>query len=187
MKTEGLLIPVSAPSGTGKTTVCRELMKKSEDYSFSISCTTRKPRQNETNGEDYYFLSEEKFKSYIEQNKMAEWENVFGNYYGTLKSTLEEALKNGRKMLLDIDVKGAMNIKQLYPDDSFSIFLKPPSIEELKRRLSKRGSENQETIKNRNLRIDEEMSYKDQFDFCIVNDDLQETVNKIHNKIKEMV
>lgn len=185
MNKPGLLIPVSAPSGTGKTTVCRELRKKSNRYAFSISCTTRKPRANETDGEDYYFLPEDKFLEYIENQKLAEWEQVFDNYYGTLKSTLEKAIEEGTFLLLDIDVKGAMSIKKLYPERCFSIFLEPPSIEELKKRLRNRGTEDSETIRKRNLRIDEEFKYRDFFDFSIVNDDLQETVDTIHKKIKE--
>ncbi|MCF7886325.1 MAG: guanylate kinase [Candidatus Marinimicrobia bacterium] len=187
MNKKGLLIPISAPSGTGKTTVCRELMQKSEDYVFSISCTTRQPRKNEKNGKDYYFISEAKFKSYIQEDKLAEWEQVFDNFYGTLKSTLEDALAQGQLMLLDIDVKGALNIKKLYPERSFTIFLEPPSLEELKKRLTSRGTENGETIKKRNLRINEEMKFRDHFDFTIINDDLEETVNKIHETIKEKV
>ena len=187
MNDRGLLIPVSAPSGTGKTTVCRKLMKKSERYAFSVSCTTRKPRKNETNGQDYHFVSKRQFERYIEEDNLAEWESVFDNYYGTLKSTLEAALEKGQFMLLDIDVKGAMRIKKLYPDDSFSVFLLPPSLDELKKRLGKRGTESKETIRQRNLRINVEMSYKDQFDFSIINDDLDETVNTIHQIIKAKV
>lgn len=185
MSAEGLLIPVSAPSGTGKTTVCNQLIDKSEKFEFSVSCTTRSPREEEEDGQDYHFVSKEKFEELIKNDELVEWEKVFDNYYGTLKQSLDNAIKNNKFLLLDIDVKGAKNIKEQYPEDTFAIFLKPPSIEELKRRLGMRGTEDEKKIKERNARIKEEMQYEKYFDYSIINNDLEKTVNTIYQKIKE--
>ncbi len=185
MKKRGILLPIAAPSGAGKTTVCRELIEKLDYCEFSISCTTRSPRANEQDGADYHFVTHEKFEEYIKKNQLIEYEEVFDNYYGTLKSTLEESIENGVVLLLDIDVNGALNIKKKYSKDTLSIFLKPPSLDELIRRLVNRGSETEESLKIRQARIPEELAMADQFDFVIVNDDLDKTVNQILTIIKE--
>ncbi len=182
---KGILLPIAAPSGTGKTTVCRELIKKIDNCEFSISCTTRKPRDGEQDGVDYHFLTFDKFEKYIEDNKFVEYEDVFDNYYGTLKSTLDDAIKNKHVLLLDIDVKGALNIKKQYPEDTISIFLQPPSVDEVLSRLKNRGTENEESIVIRKARIPEEMGKAKKFDFEVINDNLQKAVNKILNIIKE--
>jgi len=185
MSKKGLLIPISAPSGTGKTTVCKELIDRSDKFEFSISCTTREPRKGEKDGEDYYFVSTQEFQELIEKGQLIEWEKVFDNYYGTLKQNLDNAIKNNKFLLLDIDVKGAKNIKEQYAENTFAVFLRPPSIKELKRRLSERGTEDKETIQARNARIEEEIQYEKYFDYTVVNDELEDTVNKIYQKIKE--
>jgi guanylate kinase len=182
---KGILLAIAAPSGTGKTTVCRNLIKSIDNCEFSISCTTREPREGEQDGVDYHFLSYETFEKYIDEGKFAEYEEVFDNYYGTLKSTLDEAIQEKQVLLLDIDVKGALNIKKQYPEDTISIFLQPPSVEEVLRRLSNRGTENDRSIAIRKARIPEEMEKAKLFDFEIINDNLQRAVNEILNIIKE--
>ncbi|MBL7066905.1 MAG: guanylate kinase [Candidatus Marinimicrobia bacterium] len=185
MKPRGLLLPIAAPSGTGKTTVCRQLMKTDDCFVFSVSATTRTPRESEQNGMDYYFLSRDTFEQYIRDNKLAEWEEVFGNYYGTLRSVLQAALDQGKILLLDIDVKGAMQIKKHYPDETISIFLLPPNKAELLRRLKGRGTDDNKSITIRNARIPDELKLGEQFDYQIVNDQLDKTLNEIRNIIKE--
>jgi guanylate kinase len=185
MTKRGILLPIAAPSGTGKTTVCRELVKRVEECAFSISCTTRPPRHNEMDGKDYYFLDYETFERYIKENKFIECERHFDNYYGTLKSTLAKAVESGQILLLDIDVNGALNIKKQFPDDTIAIFLKPPSVEELIRRLKNRGTESEESLRIRKARIPEEMEKAKDFDYVIINDNLQTAVQKILNIIKE--
>ncbi|RLA89739.1 MAG: guanylate kinase [Deltaproteobacteria bacterium] len=185
MKKSGLLLPIAAPSGTGKTTVCRELLAREPRCRFSISATTRPPRPNERDGVDYHFLSRSQFEKYIREQRLAEYEEVFGNYYGTLQSSLEEALQENLILLLDIDVKGALTIKRLYPDWTCSIFLLPPNRQELLRRLRGRGTDDPATIELRNARIPEELKHSEQFDYQIVNDKLDDTVNRILTIIKE--
>ena len=185
MKPKGLLVAIAAPSGTGKTTVCHELMKRDNRFVFSVSCTTRPPRPNERDGVDYHFISREQFQKNIREGKMAEWQEIFGNYYGTLKETIEKALRDGKILLLDLDVKGTLNLKKNYPDQLISIFLLPPSDTELDRRLQKRGTDDSSSIALRKARIPDELELSEQFDFQIVNDNLEATVNKIINIIEE--
>ncbi len=185
MRRKGLLLAIAAPSGTGKTTVCHELLKQGERYMFSVSCTTRPPRPGERDGIDYYFISREQFQANIREGKMAEWQKVFGNYYGTLKAPIEEALAAGKILLLDIEVKGTLNLQKRYRDNLISIFLLPPSKEELDRRLQKRGTDDSRSIALRNARIPDEMELSQQFDFQIVNDRLETTIAKIINIIEE--
>lgn len=185
MKTKGLLLSIAAPSGTGKTTVCHELLKTSDRFVFSVSCTTRQPRPNERDGVDYHFISREQFEANIRAGKMAEWQEVFGNYYGTLKSAVDEALSAGKILLLDIEVKGTLNLQKNYRENLISIFLLPPSQEELHHRLRKRGTDDPRSIAIRNARIPDEMELSKQFDFQIVNDKLSETIEKIIKIIEE--
>ncbi len=181
----GLLLPIAAPSGTGKTTVCGELLKSDICFEFSVSCTTRKPRGAEIDGIEYHFVTKETFEKYIIENKLVEWEMVFENYYGTLKSTLQEAIDLKKNLLLDIDVKGALNIKKMFPDNTTTVFLLPPTNEELIKRLRKRGTEDEETIQKRLARLPEELQISDQFDYRIINNKLNETTEKILKIIKE--
>lgn len=145
---KGRLFVISASSGTGKTTLARELLKKDKNLVVSVSCTTRLPRSNEHNGEDYYFVSKDEFMDIRRKNGFLEWANVFGKFYGTPKKQVEEHTKRGRDILLLIDVQGAKQVKQTKPDAVF-IFLAPPSKEELKRRLQKRGTESTREINKR--------------------------------------
>lgn len=185
MTNKGILLPIAAPSGTGKTTVCRELLKSIGNCEFSVSCTTRSPRPGEMDGVDYNFLGHNTFERYIDNGKFVEYEKVFENYYGTLKSIVDKAIKNKKLLLLDIDVKGALAIKKQYPYYTISVFLQPPSVDELILRLTNRGTENQRSIAIRKARIPEEMKQAKLFDYEIINDNLQKAVNKILDIIKE--
>jgi guanylate kinase len=173
------LIVLSAPSGAGKTTLARFLLSSFPDFKFSISATTRKPRENEVNGRDYFFLSTEEFKELISKNELVEYEHIFDNYYGTLKSQVEKSLRNGETIVFDIDVKGALSIKKLYPEESLLIFIAPPSVEVLKQRLIARGTESPEELEKRLKRIEMELSLKDKFDYVIVNDDLEKAKKEL--------
>ena len=179
------LIIVSAPSGTGKTTICKVLQERYKTINFSVSFTTRKPRAGEKDGVDYKFVDTKEFEDGIEKKSFAEWEKIHGNnYYGTLVSTLSDAVLQKRLLLLELDVKGAMAIKNLYPNNTISIFIEPPSIEELKSRLENRGTESNNNIIKRLERLHDEISFKPKFDFCIINDDINKAVNEIINIIK---
>ena len=178
-------IIISAPSGSGKTTICKYLQKLDSSISFSVSCTTRQKRANEVEGKDYFFITNEKFEKKINDAKFIEWEQIHGNfYYGTLKSTLEKAINEDRRILLELDVKGAMSVKKLYPNKSLSIFIEPPSVGVLKLRLEKRGTDNDERIIKRLERLESELSYKSNFDYHVINDDLDQAVNEIMSIIK---
>ncbi len=166
------LIVIASPSGGGKSTLARRLFKKFPDMQFSISATTRKKRHGETYGIEYFFLTKEDFEKRISRGELAEYEEIFGNYYGTLKSEIDKAIIGGFVLLFDIDVKGALSIREHYPDDSLLIFIVPPSVEELERRLRKRGTESDEQIANRLARGEMELSFADKFDHVIVNDNI---------------
>ena len=168
------IIVITAPSGAGKTSITRYLLKTFPKLAFSISAATRQPRSYETNGVDYYFIPLEEFQQKIKAKEFAEWEMVYdGKYYGTLKSELERIWNNGQVPLLDIDVKGAIHVKQQYPKSLLTIFIEPPSIEELKRRLESRGTETAESLQARVNKASYEISFKDHFDKCIINDDFK--------------
>ena len=167
------LITISAPSGSGKTTLCKMLQDERSDISWSVSCTTRAPRQNEIDGIDYYFNSRDQFMKSIANDAFAEWEDVHGQYYGTLKLNLDTAIANNTILLLELDVKGSMSIVQLYPEQSFSIFILPPSIEHLRHRLRNRGTDTESRINERLKRFEREMEYKSKFDYVLINEDLE--------------
>lgn len=178
-------IIISAPSGSGKTTICKYLQKLDSSINFSISCTTRQKRENEVEGKDYFFITNDEFEKQINDAKFIEWEQIHGNfYYGTLKSTLDEAINKDKTILLELDVKGAMSVKNLYPTKTLSIFIVPPSVEELKIRLEKRGTDNYERIIKRLERLESELSYKTNFDYHVINDDLDLAVKEIMSIIK---
>lgn len=179
-------ITISAPSGSGKTTLCKALQKVESEIQWSISYTTRKKRQIEEDGVDYHFISQNKFENFILSDYFIEWENVHGFYYGTSKNTLDSAIKNHKTLLLEMDVKGSMNIKRLYPDNTFSIFIIPPSLEHLRERLKKRGTDTKTVIEIRLKRFQQEMAFKNKFDYVMVNEELDlakieliETVQKL--------
>lgn len=167
------LICVSAPSGSGKTTLCKHVRELKRELIWSISYTTRSPRPNEVNGEDYNFVSQQEFISLKDNGRFAEWENVHGQYYGTIKSELDKAILNDKIVLLELDVNGTTAIQKLYPKHSYSIFIVPPSVDHLRVRLIKRGSETNESIEKRLDRFNEEMDYKDRFDTLLINDNIQ--------------
>ena len=167
------LITISAPSGSGKTTLCKMLQDERSDISWSVSCTTRAPRPNEIDGIDYYFNSRDQFMKSIADDAFAEWEDVHGQYYGTLKLNLDTAIANNIILLLELDVKGSMSIVQLYPEQSFSIFILPPSIEHLRHRLRNRGTDTESRINERLKRFEREMEYKSKFDYVLINEDLE--------------
>ena len=169
------IIIITAPSGAGKTSIVRYLLKKyPAKLSFSISATTRKAREGEVNGKDYYFIGEDLFKAKIHNNEFVEWEMVYeGKYYGTLQSEIERIWAAGKTPVLDIDVKGALRIQERYPDCSLSIFIQPPSVNELKKRLESRGTETTESLAARVNKASYELSFKDHFDHTVVNSDLQ--------------
>ena len=165
------LIVITAPSGAGKTSITKHLLKTIPQLAFSISAATRQPRSYEKNGVDYYFIGLEDFQEKIQRKEFAEWEMVYdGKYYGTLKSELERIWNIHRVPLLDIDVKGAIHIQQQYPKSLLTLFIEPPSIEELKRRLQSRGTESAESLQARINKASYELSFKDYFNYCILND-----------------
>ena len=178
MKNQKKLIILTGPSGVGKGTVVREILSKEKNIWLSISATTRDPREGEKEGENYYFLNQEKFKEMIEQNLFLEWAQFAGNYYGTPLSSVNEKIKNGFTVLLEIEVEGANQIKEKFPN-SLSIFLLPPDKAELERRIRNRGTENEEAIKKRLSRANYEISTSNKFDFALINHSVDETAKRI--------
>lgn len=191
-ESKGRLLIFSAPSGSGKSTIVQWLMKEHPELNmhFSISCTTRAPRGTEQNGVEYFFISPAEFKEKIAQDAFVEYEEVYTDkYYGTLKSQVTEMTENGQNVVFDIDVKGGCNIKRQYGNKALSIFIQPPSIEELRRRLEGRATDAQEVIEQRLSKASYELTFADKFDIVIVNDDLEKAkadtlnaINKFLNK-----
>ena len=175
----GKLVIFSAPSGSGKTTIVRELLKRFPQFEFSISATSRQPRGVEQNGVDYYFLSSDEFRERVERGEFVEWEEVYaGTCYGTLRSEMERIWSKGNVIVFDVDVMGGINLKRLFADDACSIFIMPPSIEELERRLRGRGTDSEEVIRKRISKADFELSKAPEFDHVVVNDTLAEAVEE---------
>ena len=185
----GKLIIFSAPSGSGKSTIIGRLMQRPELHlAFSISCTSRAPRGTEQNGVEYFFLSPAEFKEKIAQDAFVEYEEVYTDkYYGTLKSQVTEMTENGQNVVFDIDVKGGCNIKRQYGSKALSIFIQPPSIEELRRRLEGRATDAQEVIEQRLSKASYELTFADKFDVVIVNDDLEKAKADTLNAINEFL
>mgnify|MGYP000630989369 FL=1 len=181
------LIVLSAPSGAGKTTVARYLLETIPGAVFSVSATTRPRRNGEIDGRDYHFLSREEFERKIAHGELVEYEEIFGNYYGTLRSATEDALHRGSVMIFDVDVKGALSLKQAYPQDTFLLFIEPPSLEELERRLRHRGTESEDQIQRRLERAALEMSYRDRFDAVIINEDLATTLERAREVVEQVI
>ena len=174
----GNLIVLSGPSGVGKGTILSALMDNYDDIHYSISATTRESRVGEEDGKDYYFMSENKFKSLVEKDEFLEWAQVHDNYYGTPKKYVEENLDKGEDVILEIDIQGAQQIKEKFPQGVF-IFLLPPSLEELKSRIHHRGTETEEAIQTRMKNAKKEMNKVKNYDYAVVNDEIEEAINKL--------
>jgi guanylate kinase len=184
----GKLIIFSAPSGAGKTTIVKHLLNSGLPLEFSISACSRSPREGEIHGKDYYFLTVDEFKKKIENNEFIEWEEVYsGNFYGTLRSEIERIWKNSNHVLFDIDVKGGINLKRKFPNQTLSIFVMPPSVKELEHRLTDRSTDDAATIRKRLDKAVFELKYADQFDVVLVNDILQEAQLKAYNLVSEFI
>ncbi len=183
MKNLKKLIIITGPSGVGKGTVVKELLDRNKDIWLSISATTRNPRNGEKDGENYYFISDEKFKDMIDKKEFLEWAQFAGNYYGTPLSTVNEKIEKGFIVLLEIEVEGAKQIKEKFPE-ALSIFLLPPSKAELEKRIRNRGTEKEEAIDRRLSRADYEIASSDEFDFVLTNHDVDETVKEVFTIIK---
>lgn len=189
-ESKGRLLIFSAPSGSGKSTIVQWLMKEHPELNmhFSISCTTRAPRGTEQNGVEYFFISPAEFKEKIAKDAFVEYEEVYTDkYYGTLKSQVTEMTENGQNVVFDIDVKGGCNIKRQYGNKALSIFIQPPSIEELRRRLEGRATDAQEVIEQRLSKASYELTFADKFDIVIVNDDLEKAKAATLNAINEFL
>lgn len=184
----GKLVIFSAPSGSGKTTIVRELLKRFNCFEFSISATSRKPRGEERDGKDYYFLSNEEFKACVERGEFVEWEEVYqGTCYGTLKREMERIWAKGNIILFDVDVMGGISLKRLFGDDACSVFIMPPSIEELERRLRGRGTDAEEVILKRIAKAEFELSKAPEFDHIVVNDKLDDAVSEVENILNDFI
>ena len=183
---KGKLIIFSAPSGSGKSTIVQWLMKEHPELRlyFSISCTSRAPRGTEQNGVEYFFLTPEEFREKIANHEFVEYEEVYENrFYGTLKSQVEKQLNAGQNVVFDVDVKGGVNIKKFYGDDALSVFIQPPSIEELRKRLVGRATDSPEAIEERLAKASYELTFANQFDTIVVNDDLEMAKNETLHQV----
>ena len=186
----GHLIIFSAPSGSGKSTIVQWLMKEHPELNlcFSISCTSRPPRGTEKDGIEYFFLSPEEFKAKIEQNAFLEYEEVYENrFYGTLKEQVERQLNAGQNVVFDVDVKGGVNIKKYYGDDALSVFIQPPSIEELRKRLEGRATDSKDAIETRLAKAEYELSFSGKFDRIVINDNLSQAEAETYSLIKDFI
>ena len=184
----GKLIILSAPSGSGKTTIAKELLQSDLKLEFSISATSRQKRGTEIDGKDYYFVSADEFRQKIANDEFLEWEEVYKNiFYGTLKSEIERIWQNGNNVVFDVDVVGGIHIKNIYKDDALLVFIMPPSIEVLEERLRHRGTETEESIKTRIARAEWEISYKEKFDKIINNDNLESAIKETIRVVQEFV
>ena len=178
----------AAPSGSGKTTIVRHLLNSFDELAFSISATTREKRDYEIDGKDYYFLTEKEFKKQIDDNAFVEWVEVYsGRYYGTLKKEVERLWENGKCVLFDIDVIGAMKIKEQFGDQCLAVFVRPPGIDALLDRLRKRNTETEETLNIRRKRFEKELEYESKFDISLINDDLTEAFQEAENIVKDII
>lgn len=185
---EGKLVIFSAPSGSGKTTIVKRLLQVFSNLEFSVSACSRPMRNGEVNGHDYHFLSADEFRSRIANNQFVEWEEVYpGSYYGTLHSELERIWTKGNHVAFDVDVKGGVNLKQMFGNRALALFIMPPSIDELRARLTARGTETPESIEKRVGKAQEEMAYANRFDAIIVNDQLDRAVSEAIEKVKVFI
>ena len=186
---KGKLIIISAPSGTGKSTIIGQIINDPDlKLEFSVSATTRPMRTGEVNGVHYHFLTVEQFREAIANDALVEYEEVYeGRYYGTLKSEIERIQNNGKNVILDIDVKGGVNVKKMYGDKALSIFIMPPSLQTLRQRLLSRGTDNIEEIEKRLSKAEYEMSFAKEFDKCVTNDILEKAVEETRKEIASFI
>ena len=185
---KGKLIIFSAPSGAGKTTIVKYLLAKDLNLEFSVSATSRPPRNNEENAKDYYFISSEEFQHKIKNNEFLEWEEVYnGIYYGTLKSEVERIRNLGKNVIFDVDVVGGLNIKKYYGDEALAVFIQPPSIEELRTRLIIRSTETEEKIQMRIAKAEHELSFASRFDVVIVNEKLEVAIAEAEKIVRNFI
>lgn len=180
----GKLIVISAPSGSGKTTIAKEIMRRFPRIGFSVSATTRGKRSDEVDGRDYFFLRKEEFRRRVDAGDFVEWEELYGDYYGTLKVEVDRAIDNGRDLLFDVDVKGGLSIKKHYPA-ALLIFIRPPSIDTLKDRLLKRHTEEPSSLQRRLARVPMEMELGNKFDHQVVNDELERAIGEVQELIEQ--
>lgn len=183
MNDKGILLVVSGFAGSGKGTIMKELVDKYDNYALSVSATTRAPRAGEVDGVHYFFKTNEEFEQMIENGELLEHARYVGNYYGTPKSYVEEQLLKGKDVILEIDVQGGLNVRRIYPD-AMLVFVLPPNVEEIRNRLKKRGTENDEVIRKRMERGAEEARIINQYDYLMVNDDLDECVKRLHYTVQ---
>lgn len=185
---KGKLLIFSAPSGSGKTTLVKYIMENIDNLLFSISATSRSPRGSEVNGKDYYFLSVDDFRKKIEDNKFVEWEEVYGGrYYGTLISEVERIRNSGNHVVFDVDVVGGVNIKNQFKDDALAVFVMPPSLEELEKRLISRNTDSDDDIRIRIEKAEFELTFAPKFDYIIINDDLEKAKKEVLNTVKAFI
>lgn len=182
MKPQGVLLVLSGPSGAGKGTICEQLRNKRKNLAYSVSATTRAPRKGEVDGRDYFFVTIEKFKEMIANNELLEYAEIYGNYYGTPRSYVMSILDEGRDVVLEIDPQGALQVKESFPDAVF-VFVVPPSLDELSKRIYKRGTDSEEVIKRRLSAATSELAYASKYDYIVVNDEVEKATNKVSNII----
>lgn len=189
MSKEGKIIIISAPSGTGKSTLISHIIDNPAlQLGFSVSCTSRKPREGEKDGVNYYFVSAEEFRQKVDRGEFIEWEEVYaGTCYGTLASEVDRVTGEGKNLILDIDVKGALNVKERYGDRALAIFIMPPSVDVLGHRLRNRATDSEEVIETRLKKAREEISYSPRFDAVIINDSLTEAVDQLRSAIAAFI
>lgn len=179
---KGLLIVISGPSGAGKGTLCKVLLERNKELKLSVSCTTRSPRAAEREGSNYFFITKDKFDEMMEKDEFLEYAEVYGNYYGTPMSYVNKTLEEGNDVILEIDIQGALKVKNKYPDGVF-IFIMPPTMDELKNRIKKRGSETEESLLRRFKAAFEELNYISSYNYVVVNDVIDTAVNKLESII----
>ena len=189
MEKEGKVLIFSAPSGSGKTTIVQRLLNERTDIGFSISATTRRPRgTHEQPGVDYYFYSIEEFKNTIDNRGLVEWEEVYGGvYYGTLKSEVQRLWDLGKTVVFDVDVVGGVNLKKYFGENALAIFVRAPSLGVVEQRLRDRGTEDEESLKTRLGKIEEEWGFQDKFDYNLINDVLDDAIEDAHHKLDEFI
>lgn len=185
---KGKVIIVSAPSGAGKTSIVRHLLEQVPELKFSISATTRPKRDYEIDGKDYYFLTPEQFKERLANEEFLEWQEVYADqFYGSLKSEVERIWSNGQAVIFDVDVLGGLNIKKFYGDEALSVFIEPPTMEELENRLKNRGTETDASLKKRLAKAEYELSFAPQFDKIVLNDDLKTAQQEMIDLVRDFL